>query len=69
MRLNKGATEAVVDNYYEQGTTITIPLDPRKTAIENAQRFFTRYSKAKTCFSCDCRATYKKRRKTLSTLK
>ena len=45
--INKGATEAVVDNYYEQGTTITIPLDPRKSAIENAQRFFTRYSKAK----------------------
>ena len=46
--IKKGATEAVVDNYYEQGTTVTIPLDPRQTAIENAQRFFTRYSKAKT---------------------
>ena len=46
--IEKGAKEAVVDNYYEQGTTVTIPLDPRKTAIENAQRFFTRYSKAKT---------------------
>ena len=44
----RGAKEAVVENYYEQGTTITIPLDPRKTAIENAQRFFTRYAKAKT---------------------
>lgn len=44
----RGAKEAVVDNYYEQGTTVTIPLDPRKTAIENAQRFFTRYAKAKT---------------------
>jgi len=46
--IERGAKEAVVDNYYEQGTTITIPLDPRKTAIENAQRFFTRYAKAKT---------------------
>ncbi|WP_172369742.1 Rqc2 family fibronectin-binding protein [Sporosarcina jiandibaonis] len=45
--IKRGASEAVVDNYYEQGTTITIPLDPRRTAIENAQRFFTRYSKAK----------------------
>lgn len=44
----KGATEAVVENYYDQGTTVTIPLDPRQTPIENAQRFFTRYSKAKT---------------------
>lgn len=43
----KGATEATVDNYYDQGTQITIPLDPQKTAIENAQRFFNRYSKAK----------------------
>lgn len=46
--IEKGQTEAVVDNYYDQGTMITIPLDPRKTAIENAQRFFTRYTKAKT---------------------
>ena len=46
--IEKGSTEAVVDNYYEQGTTITIPLDARKTVIENAQRFFLRYSKAKT---------------------
>ncbi|MBO1910418.1 NFACT family protein, partial [Microvirga sp. 3-52] len=45
--IQKGVTEAVVDNYYEQGTTVTIPLDPRKSVIENAQRFFTRYSKAK----------------------
>ena len=46
--IKRGASEAVVDNYYEQGTTVTIPLDPRQSAIENAQRFFTRYSKAKT---------------------
>lgn len=45
--IQKGDTEATVDNYYDQGTTVTIPLDPRKTAIENAQRFFTRYTKAK----------------------
>lgn len=45
--IQKGQTEAIVENYYEQGTTVTIPLDPRKTAIENAQRFFLRYSKAK----------------------
>ena len=47
-KIEKGAKEAVVDNYYDQGTTVTIPLDPRKTAIENAQRLFLRYSKAKT---------------------
>lgn len=45
--IQKGQTEATVDNYYEQGTMVTIPLDPQKTAIENAQRYFSRYSKAK----------------------
>ncbi|AXH98650.1 fibronectin/fibrinogen-binding protein [Sporosarcina sp. PTS2304] len=46
--LHKGDTEVTVDNYYEQGTTVTIPLDPRKTPIDNAQKYFSRYSKAKT---------------------
>ena len=46
--IEKGATEAIVDNYYEEGTTVTIPLDPRKSPIDNAQRFYSRYSKAKT---------------------
>ncbi|MCM3637930.1 NFACT family protein [Sporosarcina luteola] len=45
--INKGDREAVVDNYYEEGTTVTIPLDPRKTPIENAQRYYSRYTKAK----------------------
>lgn len=45
--IQKGYNEAVVDNYYEEGTTVTIPLDPRKTPIENAQRFYSRYTKAK----------------------
>ncbi|HEX5564640.1 MAG TPA: NFACT RNA binding domain-containing protein [Sporosarcina sp.] len=45
--INKGDTEAVVDNYYEEGTTVTIPLDPRKTPIENAQHYYSRYTKAK----------------------
>ncbi|MBD7983475.1 NFACT family protein [Sporosarcina sp. Sa2YVA2] len=45
--IQKGDLEATVDNYYEEGTTVTIPLDPRKTPIENAQRFYSRYTKAK----------------------
>ncbi|MDW0115790.1 NFACT RNA binding domain-containing protein [Sporosarcina thermotolerans] len=45
--IQKGDTEATVDNYYEEGTTVTIPLDARKTPIENAQRFYSRYTKAK----------------------
>ncbi|MEK3935137.1 NFACT RNA binding domain-containing protein [Sporosarcina sp. FSL W7-1349] len=46
--VQKGATEATVDNYYEEGTTVTIPLDPRKSPIDNAQRYYARYTKAKT---------------------
>ncbi|MBE1553519.1 Rqc2 family fibronectin-binding protein [Sporosarcina limicola] len=46
--VQKGAKEAVVDNYYEEGTTMTIPLDPRKSPNDNAQRYYSRYSKAKT---------------------
>lgn len=46
--LQKGDSEVTVENYYEQGTTVTIPLDSRKTPIENAQNYFTRYAKAKT---------------------
>lgn len=35
-------------NYYsETGEEITIPLDPQKTAIENAQSYFKRYNKEK----------------------
>ncbi|MCZ8535584.1 NFACT family protein [Paenisporosarcina quisquiliarum] len=47
--LEKGMTEAQVVNYYdEENTVITIPLSPRKTPVENAQSFYTRYNKAKT---------------------
>ncbi|QTD42377.1 NFACT family protein [Sporosarcina sp. Te-1] len=45
--IQKGETEATVDNYYVEGETVTIPLDPRKSPIENAQRYFSRYTKAK----------------------
>ncbi|HEY2420486.1 MAG TPA: NFACT RNA binding domain-containing protein [Neobacillus sp.] len=38
----------VVDYYDELGGTITILLDPRKTPSENAQKYFSKYQKAKT---------------------
>lgn len=48
-QLEKGQTEAQIVNYYdEDGATVTIPLNPRKTPVENAQAFYTRYNKAKT---------------------
>lgn len=46
--IKKGMTEVEVMNYYdENGGMIIIPLDPRKSPSENAQRFFTKYQKAK----------------------
>jgi predicted ribosome quality control (RQC) complex YloA/Tae2 family protein len=45
----KGMKEIEVINYYdENGATMVIPLDPQKTPSENAQKFFTKYQKAKT---------------------
>jgi predicted ribosome quality control (RQC) complex YloA/Tae2 family protein len=44
----KGMREIEVLNYYdESGGTIAIPLDPRKTPSGNAQKYFSKYQKAK----------------------
>ncbi|MEW9501363.1 Rqc2 family fibronectin-binding protein [Jeotgalibacillus marinus] len=46
--VKKGMKEVEVQNYYdENNATMTIVLDPRKTPSENAQRYFTKYQKAK----------------------
>lgn len=48
-QLEKGQKEAEIINYYdEDGASVTIPLNPRKTPVENAQAYYTRYNKAKT---------------------
>ncbi|MFX3674161.1 MAG: NFACT family protein [Paenisporosarcina sp.] len=48
-QLERGQTEAKIVNYYdEDGATVLIPLNPRKTPVENAQAYYTRYNKAKT---------------------
>ena len=45
----KGAEFVDVENYYsENGEKIRIPLSLRKTPIENAQNYYTKYNKAKT---------------------
>ena len=47
-QLQIGMKEIEVINYYdENGTMITIPLDPQKTPSQNAQKYFTKYQKAK----------------------
>lgn len=46
--VQKGDTEAVVPNYYdEQQSEILIPLNPRLTPSENAQKLFRKYNKSK----------------------
>lgn len=50
--IEKGMKKAEVVNYYdEDGATVTIPLNPQKTPSENAQSYFTRYTKAKNSVS------------------
>lgn len=47
-QMEKGMKEIEVSNYYEEdGSNVTIPLDPQKTPSENAQKYFSRYQKAK----------------------
>ncbi|MED3563851.1 Rqc2 family fibronectin-binding protein [Bacillus xiapuensis] len=48
----KGMKEIEVLDYYdESGGTVTIPLDPRKSPSENAQKYFSKYQKAKNAVS------------------
>ena len=47
-QLKKGQTEATLPNFYdENGGSVTIPLDIRLTPVQNAQRYFKRYQKAR----------------------
>lgn len=46
--VKKGMKEIQVQNYYDENNeTVIISLDPRKSPSENAQRYFTKYQKAK----------------------
>ena len=45
--LQKGAPFYEVQNYYD-GTTLRIPADPARTPMENAQKYYKEYRKAKT---------------------
>ncbi|MGE7978088.1 Rqc2 family fibronectin-binding protein [Psychrobacillus sp. NPDC093200] len=47
--IEKGLSEVELVNYYDETQgTIVIPLDSRKTATQNAQSYYSRYTKAKT---------------------
>ena len=48
-QLKKGQTEAKLPNFYdENGGSMTIPLDNQLTPVQNAQRYFKKYQKART---------------------
>lgn len=44
-RINRGETEAVLPDLYHPDRSITISLDPSRSAVSNAQRYFRRYRK------------------------
>lgn len=47
-QFEKGMKEVTVSNYYsEDDEQITIPISERKTPVENAQSYYTKYNKAK----------------------
>lgn len=47
-RLKSGVREVSLENYYGNGPQlITIPLDPHRSPVENAQAYFKKYLKAK----------------------
>lgn len=49
-QVSQGASSAKVFNYYNS-EEVAIPLDPRFSPSQNAQRYFKKYSKAKTAIT------------------
>ena len=47
--LEAGIKSADLENFYD-GSTVTVPLDPDISPIENAKRYFERYSKLKRTY-------------------
>lgn len=48
-QLQKGPTQVELPNFYdENGGTIVIPLDNQLTPVQNAQKYFKRYQKARS---------------------
>ncbi len=46
--ISLGSTEVAVEDYYDPSlSSVTIPLNPHISAIDNAQRYYKRYNKAK----------------------
>ena len=48
-QIPKGADKVELVNYYDENCpTISVPLDPSLTAVQNAQKYYKEYRKAKT---------------------
>lgn len=48
-RITKGDTSFAAENFYEEGCPVVeIPLDPRKTPAQNAQKYYSEYKKCVT---------------------
>lgn len=45
-KLTEKSSEYVVDNYYDNNNSITIPANPALTAQQNAQKYYKEYKKA-----------------------
>lgn len=43
--IDKGLTKVDLENYYDNNQLLRIELNPRKTAIENSQQYFKKYTK------------------------
>jgi predicted ribosome quality control (RQC) complex YloA/Tae2 family protein len=46
-QVKRGMKEVTVSNYYDEGNMLTIQLNPQRTPSENAQKYFSKYQKAK----------------------
>ena len=47
-RLSRGMTEANVENYYNEGEQVTIPLESNLSPSQNAQKYYKKYNKSKS---------------------
>jgi len=47
--LEQGKRSAELENFYD-GTTVTVPLDPELSPIENAKKYYERFSKLKRTY-------------------
>lgn len=46
--IQKGLTEVTVENFYEPGSQVTIPLNPKKSPWDNVEALYKRHTKLKT---------------------